>query len=75
MSDTLELSHWINGEKVSADRPSGVRATMSRVSDGLWLSDGRSAETFSPLIQWDSSRVSDMACLLIDPVLGRVAGR
>ena len=22
MSDTLELSHWINGEKVSADRPS-----------------------------------------------------
>ena len=40
MSDTLELSHWINGEKVSTDRPSeslnpsDTRDVVARVPDG-----------------------------------------
>ena len=40
MSDTLELSHWINGEKVSADRPSeshnpsDTRDIVARTPDG-----------------------------------------
>ncbi|MFT4953772.1 MAG: acyl-CoA reductase-like NAD-dependent aldehyde dehydrogenase [Brevundimonas sp.] len=40
MSDTLELSHWINGEKVSTDRPSeslnpsDTRDLVARVPDG-----------------------------------------
>ena len=40
MTDTLELSHWINGEKVSTDRPSeslnpsDTRDLVARVPDG-----------------------------------------
>ncbi len=40
MTDTLELSHWINGEKVSADRPgqglnpSDTREVVARTPDG-----------------------------------------
>ena len=40
MSDTLELSHWINGEKVGADRPSeshnpsDTRDVVARTPDG-----------------------------------------
>ena len=40
MSDTFELSHWINGEKVSTDRPSeslnpsDTRDVVARVPDG-----------------------------------------
>ena len=40
MTDTLELSHWINGEKVSADRPSeslnpsDTRDIVARTPDG-----------------------------------------
>ncbi|MFN3536320.1 MAG: aldehyde dehydrogenase family protein [Brevundimonas sp.] len=40
MSETLELSHWINGEKVSTDRPSeslnpsDTRNLVARVPDG-----------------------------------------
>ncbi|MDO9586981.1 MAG: aldehyde dehydrogenase family protein [Brevundimonas sp.] len=40
MSDTLELSHWINGEKVGADRPSeshnpsDTRDIVARTPDG-----------------------------------------
>ena len=40
MTDTLDLSHWINGEKVSADRPnqglnpSDTREVVARTPDG-----------------------------------------
>ena len=40
MTDTIELSHWINGERVSADRPgeslnpSDTREVVARTPDG-----------------------------------------
>src|SRR5690606_4542411 len=40
MTDTLQLSHWINGEKVGAERPSeslnpsDTRELVARVPDG-----------------------------------------